>query len=445
MNDIYAIEAEQAVLGAFFEEPALIYETKLLPEHFSPGRHHNLFYTMKDLAAKDIPIDPVVIVKRVAKPERIEAIGGITYMTELAAAVPTVQNFKFYESAILDSWQRRKIGNLSTEIAREIIEYETAAEAIDDLKSKIAAIELASSDDDDGDIKEDIMQAYENIEQNAYRASKGEDAVVSGTPTGYRDLDKITNGLQKQDLVIIGARPSMGKTAFALNIANNIAADYKAIVPVFSLEMAGWQLVNRMFCSIGNIDAQRLRTGYLASEDWSSLTVAMGQLSNSGIKIYKKAGQSLAYISSKLRKLRNEHPDKPIIAVIDYLQLIVTPGSKGNNRNNEIGAISRGLKQLARSLDITVVALSQLSRGVEQRQDKRPMLSDLRESGEIEQDADVIGFLYRDDYYDKNSEKTNIVEVIIAKQRNGPTGTAELAFVKEYNKFVNLDHRYTDE
>ncbi len=260
---------------------------------------------------------------------------------------------------------------------------------------------------------------------------------MTGIPTGFRDLDKITAGFQRNDLIIVAARPSVGKTAFALNVAQNVATKTDENVAIFSLEMGAEQLVMRMLCAEGNIDAQVLRTGNLEAEDWRKLTMAMGSLSNAGIFIDDSPGIRINEIRSKCRRLQQEHGRGMIM--IDYLQLIMGSGRSGENRQQEVSEISRSLKALARELKIPVIALSQLSRGVEQRQDKRPMMSDLRESGSIEQDADIVSFLYREDYYDKETENQNMIEIIIAKQRNGPTGTVTLAFAKEYNKFVNID------
>ena len=266
---------------------------------------------------------------------------------------------------------------------------------------------------------------------------------ITGIATGFAELDKMTAGFQRNDLIIVGARPSVGKTAFALNIAQNVATKTDEKVAIFSLEMGAEQLVMRMLCAEGNIDAQRLRTGSLTDEDWGKLTMAMGSLSNAGIFIDDSPGVRVQDIRAKCRRLKQEQGGLGMI-LIDYLQLVLGSGRSGENRQQEVSEISRSLKALARELQVPVIALSQLSRGVEQRQDKRPMMSDIRESGSIEQDADIVAFLYRDDYYDKESENKNIIEIIIAKQRNGPTGTVSLAFVKEYNKFVNLERRFDD-
>ena len=286
-------------------------------------------------------------------------------------------------------------------------------------------------------IKDVLVQTYDNIETLHDR--KGD---VTGIPTGFIELDRMTAGFQRNDLIIVAARPSVGKTAFALNIAQNVATKTDENVAIFSLEMGADQLVMRMLCAEGNIDAQRLRTGSLTAEDWGKLTMAMGSLSDSGIYIDDTPGIRVGDIRAKCRRLKQESGLGMVL--IDYLQLIQGNG-RTDNRQQEVSEISRSLKELARELKVPVIALSQLSRGVEQRQDKRPMMSDIRESGSIEQDADIVAFLYRDDYYDKESENKNIIEIIIAKQRNGPVGTCSLAFVKEYNKFVNLERRFDDE
>jgi replicative DNA helicase len=285
-------------------------------------------------------------------------------------------------------------------------------------------------------IKDVLVEAYDNIEKLANRQGD-----ITGIPTGFTELDRMTAGFQRNDLIIVAARPSVGKTAFALNIAQNVATKTDEVVAIFSLEMGAEQLVMRMLSSEGNINAQNLRTGDLSDEDWKKLTMAMGSLSNAQIYIDDTPGIRIAEMRAKCRRLKQERGLGMIL--IDYLQLIQGDG-KADNRQQEVSEISRSLKALARELEVPVIALSQLSRSVEQRQDKRPMMSDIRESGSIEQDADIVAFLYRDDYYDKETENKNIIEIIIAKQRNGPVGTVQLAFAKEYSKFVNLERRYDD-
>jgi replicative DNA helicase len=277
-----------------------------------------------------------------------------------------------------------------------------------------------------------LTSAYATIDK--LHKQSGE---TTGIPTGFQDLDKITAGFQRNDLIIVAARPSVGKTAFALNISQNVATRADENVAIFSLEMGAQQLVMRMLCAEGNVDAQRLRTGQLEEEDWGKLSLAMSNLSQAGIYIDDTPGIRVNDIRAKCRRLKQEHGLG--IIMIDYLQLIQGNGRSSDNRQQEVSEISRSLKSLARELEVPVIALSQLSRGVESRQDKRPMMSDIRESGAIEQDADIVAFLYRDDYYNKETEDANTIEIIIAKQRNGPTGTVKLAFRKEFNKFVDLE------
>jgi replicative DNA helicase len=282
-------------------------------------------------------------------------------------------------------------------------------------------------------IRDILMETYQQIEQLHYNQDG-----LRGIATGFVDLDRMTSGFQKSDLIIIAARPSMGKTAFALNVAQNVAMRTGETVAIFNLEMSAPQLVTRMIAAEGNIDAQVFRTGQLKEEDWEKVTMAMSSLSEAPIFIDDTPGVSVFDIRAKLRRLQSEHGLG--LVIIDYLQLI--SGRGGDSRQQEISEISRSLKLMARELNVPVISLSQLSRAVEQRQDKRPMLSDLRESGSIEQDADIVAFLYRDDYYNEDSEKKNIAEVIIGKQRNGPVGKVELLFLKNYNKFLSLETKY---
>jgi replicative DNA helicase len=286
-------------------------------------------------------------------------------------------------------------------------------------------------------IRDVLMEVFDRVEFLSQH--KGG---TTGIASGFRDLDKMTSGFQRSDLIIVAARPSVGKTAFALNIAQNAGVRGKETIAIFSLEMGASQLVQRMICAEANVDANRMRTGYLEGDDWEKLTMAIGALSEAKIYIDDSPGITVAEIRAKCRRLKKEKGLGMIL--IDYLQLIAGRSKGGDNRQQEVSEISRTLKQIARELQVPVIALSQLSRGVEQRQDKRPMMSDLRESGSIEQDADIVAFLYRDDYYNKESEKEGVIEIIIAKQRNGPVGTVELAFLKNFNKFVSLDRGHQE-
>ncbi|NWQ40834.1 replicative DNA helicase [Bacillus sp. EB106-08-02-XG196] len=445
MNDLYAdrlppqnIEAEQAVLGAIFLEPSslTVASEVLIPEDFYRAAHQKIFNAMLKLNDEGKVVDLVTVTEELAAAKLIEDTGGVSYLSELASSVPTAANIEYYARIVEEKSLLRRLIRTATEIASDGYSREDEVEALlSEAEKNILAVAQRKNAGAFHNIKDVLVRTYDNIEEMHNRVGE-----ITGISTGFAELDRMTAGFQRNDLIIVGARPSVGKTAFALNIASNVAIKTGENVAIFSLEMGAEQLVMRMLCSEGNIDAQRLRTGSLTDDDWGKLTMAMGALSNSGIFIDDTPGVRISDIRSKCRRLKQEHGLGMIL--IDYLQLILGSGRAGENRQQEVSEISRSLKQLARELQVPVIALSQLSRGVEQRQDKRPMMSDIRESGSIEQDADIVAFLYRDDYYDKESENKNIIEIIIAKQRNGPTGTVSLAFVKEYNKFVNLETRY---
>ena len=428
------VEAEQAVIGAIIIEPELIKDCILQDYNFGDTRHKNLFYVLKDLDEKNIPIDFVSIVERVGN-NKVDKIGGISYMSQLATSIPTTANFIYYQGLVLEYYEKRQTYEIAKDMMRDVNEIEPA-EVRQTAIEKLSKLDDNDADNDDGSIKKALVELYDWMEQD-----HGE---VTGAPTGYSELDRMLSGLQRQDLVIVGARPSVGKTAFAINVCLNYSEKAKGPSAIFSLEMPEKQLLKRMISNLGNINAQRMRNpqGSFEGDDWTKTTMAMGSLSNMPLHIFDKSGVDIGYIRKKCRMLKRKYPDQHIVVMVDYLQLIIGNPKHGGNRTAEISEISRMLKHIARELDLTIIALSQLSRGVETRQDKRPMMSDLRESGQIEQDADVIAFLYRDDYYDKESEKKDIIEIIIAKQRNGPVGTVELAFIKEFNKFVNLERRF---
>lgn len=360
------------------------------------------------------------------------------YLTELSGAVPTAANLEYYAHIIEDKALLRRLIRTATQIATDGYSREDELDMLmDEAEKSILEVSQRKNVGAFKNIKDVLVKTYDDIEILHNR--KGD---ITGIPTGFNELDKMTAGFQRNDLIIVAARPSVGKTAFALNIAQNVATKTDENVAIFSLEMGAEQLVMRMLCAEGNINAQNLRTGALTSDDWQKLTIAMGTLSNSGIYIDDTPGVRVNEIRSKCRRLKQETGLGMI--VIDYLRLIAGSGRGGENRQQEVSEISRSLKALARELEVPVIALSQLSRSVEQRQDKRPMMSDIRESGSIEQDADIVAFLYREDYYDREGENDGTIEIIIAKQRNGPVGDVKLAFVKEYNKFVNLEVRYDD-
>lgn len=428
-------EAEQSVLGAIFLEPqALITASEtLLADDFYQAAHRLIFETMLRLSDLGKAIDVVTVTEELSSRNQLDDVGGISYMTELANAVPTAANIAYYSEIVAQKSLLRKLIRTATKIVEDSFTREDeVAELLAEAEKQIMEVANRSNSGDFKHVKDVLVQTYENVEKLQNR--KGD---ITGIPTGFRDLDCLTAGFQRGDLIIVAARPSVGKTAFALNVAQAVGTQTTENVAIFSLEMGADQLVMRMLCAEGNIDAQVLRTGALTTEDWRKLTMAMGSLSHAGIYIDDAAGVRVNEIRAKCRRLKQESGLGMIL--IDYLQLIQGSGSSGQNRQQEVSEISRSLKALARELEVPVIALSQLSRGVEQRQDKRPMMSDLRESGSIEQDADIVAFLYREDYYDKETEDANTIEIIVAKQRNGPTDTVKLAFKKEFNKFVSVD------
>ncbi|RFU68075.1 replicative DNA helicase [Bacillus sp. V59.32b] len=434
------VEAEQAVLGAIFLEPSSLTLTSeiLIPEDFYRSSHQKIFNVMIKLNDSGKAVDLITVTEDLAASKSLEEVGGISYLSELAGSVPTAANIEYYARIVEEKSLLRRLIRTATNIAQEGYSREDEVESLlGEAEKNIMEVAQRKNAGAFQNIKDVLVKTYDNIEVLTNR--KGD---VTGIPTGFAELDRMTAGFQRNDLIIVGARPSVGKTAFALNIAQNVATKTEENVAIFSLEMGAEQLVMRMLCAEGNINAQNLRTGALTDEDWRKLTMAMGSLSNAGIYIDDTPGVRIGEIRSKCRRLKQEQGLGMIL--IDYLQLIQGNGQSGENRQQEVSEISRSLKALARELQVPVIALSQLSRGVEQRQDKRPMMSDIRESGSIEQDADIVAFLYRDDYYDKETENQNIIEIIIAKQRNGPVGTVSLAFVKEYNKFVNLERRFDD-
>jgi len=426
------IEAEQAVLGAILLEKDALFRVieYLAPEDFYRSAHQRIFRAMTEVAESNEPVDLITITVDLQNKKILEEVGGASYLTDLANAVPTAANIEYYAKIVEEKAILRRLIKVATEIASTgYAESEEISQIIGNAEKKI--IELSQKRISDGfvPIKDVLMETMDRIEH--LHNKKGG---ITGIPSGFTDLDKMTSGFQKSDLIIIAARPSVGKTAFALNVAQNVAARAKETVAIFSLEMSAQQLVQRMIASEGNIDGHKLRTGLLEENDWQKLTMAMSTLSEAPIYIDDTPGINVYDIRAKARRLKAEKGLGLIL--IDYLQLIHGRG-KSDNRQQEISEISRQLKGIARELEVPVIALSQLSRAVEQRQDKRPLLSDIRESGSIEQDADIVAFLYRDDYYNQESEKQNIIEIIIAKQRNGPVGKVELVFLKNFNKFVN--------
>jgi len=430
------MEAEQAVLGAILlEAEALIASMERLgAEDFYSVSHQRIYEAMVALGEDGEPIDLVTLTARLQDLGQLDEVGGVSYLAKLAGAVPTAANVEYYAQIVEEKSMLRRLIRTATQIVSSgYASEDDVGLLLGDAERRIMELSQSRSSSGFISIRDVLMEVFERVEF-LYNHRGG----TTGIPSGFVDLDKMTAGFQRNDLIILAARPSVGKTAFALNVAQNVAVRAGESVAIFSLEMSAAQLVQRMVCAESNVDATRMRTGELKGDDWEKLSMAIGSLSDAQIYIDDTPGITVADIRAKCRRLKKEKGLGMIL--IDYLQLIQGRGKAGENRQQEVSEISRTLKMIARELEVPVIALSQLSRGVEQRQDKRPMMSDLRESGSIEQDADIVAFLYRDDYYDKESEKKNIIEIIIAKQRNGPVGTVELVFLKQFNKFVNLNH-----
>lgn len=429
------VEAEQAVLGSMLIEREAISRVSeiLRPEDFYREAHRLIYSAILQLFNKNEAVDLITLTELLRREDKLEAAGGISYVTSLANSMPTAANVSYHAKIVEEKALLRQLITAATHIAGMGYEANDEVENILDQSEKII-LEVANRKvtGEFAPIKNIILDAFSKIEQ--LYASRGG---ITGLSSGFKDLDRLTAGLQPSDLILIAARPSMGKTAFVLNIAQHVAVKEKKAVAVFSLEMSKEQLVQRMLCCEAPIDAQRLRIGELQDNDWKNLVRAAERLSAAPIFIDDTPGITVAEMRAKARRLKAEHDLK--LVVIDYLQLMSGGGSnKGENRQQEISEISRSLKSLARELNVPVIALSQLSRSVESRQSKKPMLSDLRESGSLEQDADIVAFLYREDYYNPETELKNITEVIIAKHRNGPVDTVQLYFHKAFTKFADL-------
>ncbi|WP_430610540.1 replicative DNA helicase [Enterococcus sp. DIV0876] len=439
------IEAEQAVLGAIFLDAEAIIDAMevIAPQDFYRRSHQIIFQAMIQLNDRSEAIDLITLKAEIEKSSSLEDVGGLTYLTELSQASPSAASIAYYAKIVDDKATLRNLIQTASRIVTQGFEQDEDVQSIIDQAEK-SILEVSEKRNSNGfqSIADVLNRTIENIDQLAQNNEE-----ITGLPTGYPALDKMTAGLQKEELIILAARPAVGKTAFALNIAQNVGTKTDRSVAIFSLEMGAESLVNRMLCAEGSIEAGHLRTGQLSEEEWRNLIVAMGSLSNASIYIDDTPGIKISEIRARCRKLAQEKGNLGLI-LIDYLQLI--EGTGRENRQQEVSEISRQLKKLAKELKVPVIALSQLSRGVEQRQDKRPVLSDIRESGSIEQDADIVAFLYRDDYYrseegdDDNQEEqqdNNVIEVIIEKNRSGARGTVELLFIKEYNKFSSVSPR----
>ena len=434
-------DAEQAVLGSMLtDSDAVMSAVEVLkPEAFYREDNRIIYQAILNLYNKSEPIDIITLKDELESMGKFEQIGGFEYLASLPDKVPTTANVQKYIKIV----EEKSISRSLIKTANEIIDLGyNQTEDIEDImngaEKKIFDIMQSKNSKSYTPIKDVLLETFTNLEK-LYNQKQH----VTGVPTQFYDLDDKTAGLHGSELILVAARPAMGKTAFALNIATNAALRANVPVAIFSLEMSKDQLVNRILCSEAMVDSNKVRTGKLDEEDWGKLAEAIGPLSEAGIYIDDTPGISIMEIRTKCRKLKLE---KNIgLVVIDYLQLIVGSNRRsGGSREQEISEISRSLKILAKELNVPVIALSQLSRAVEQREDHRPMLSDLRESGAIEQDADIVMFLYRDDYYNKESPEKDIAEVIIAKQRAGSTGTVKLYWMGNYTKFVNIEKSFDD-
>ena len=443
-------EAEKAVLGAVFLDPEAIIDASdiLQPDDFYEHANRIVFQAMLNISDREEVIDPVTLQDELKKNNQVDDIGGIAYVTELSMATPTAAHVTYYAKIVKRKAILRNLISTSQRIIQNAIEgSDDVTDILDDAESQIMGVSQDNASGGFKSIHDVLITAMEEI-----NSIPDDGNMVTGLPSGFSELDKMTTGFHDDELIILAARPGVGKTAFALNVAQFVGLKTDKTVAMFSLEMGAEQLVQRMLASEGLIDSQHLRTGQLTDEEWRKLVVAAGSLDNTSIYIDDTPGIKMSEIRAKARRLAKEKGNLGLI-VIDYLQLIEGPRSE--SRQQEVSAISRQLKKLAKELHIPVIALSQLSRSVEQRQDKRPVLSDIRESGSIEQDADIVAFLYRDDYYrderDEDDEgeveaeaDNGEVEVIIEKNRSGTRGTVKLMFSKPYNRFSNLDYTHSE-
>ena len=429
-----SLEAEQSTLGSMLLDKEAIATAAeiLVAEDFYRDAHRTIFDALISLFNKGEPADLITVTEALRQRNALDAVGGASYISTLANTVPTSANCEYYAKIVKNRSIMRALVTAGSQIAS--IGYDQTAdvpESLDKAEQLIFRISQSGETGTVSDMKTVLMSTFDRIER--LYTTKG---AITGLSTGFAELDNILSGLQPSELVVIAGRPSMGKTALALNIAEHVGANEGKPVLIFSLEMSREQLAQRMLCSQATVDGQRLRRGNLSEGDWQRLSHAIGRLSEAPIFIDDSPSATALDIRTRARRLKAEHGLSLII--IDYLQLVQGHG-RVENRNQEIAEITRSLKTLARELEVPVISLAQLSRAVEATADKRPLLSHLRESGEIEQSADVVAFIYREDYYKPDTERRNIAEIIIAKQRNGPTGTIELMWQREYTRFRNLE------
>ncbi len=434
-------EAEQSVLGSVLMDQDAVASAaeNLMPEDFYDPKHREIFEAVLDLYEKRQPVDLVTVKTQLENRGTLENAGGIKYLSQIATAVPNSVYVRQYVRIVRERALYRRFIKLGNKILTESFATETPIEDLSEsVEKEVFGILQNRGSEDFTHIRDLLVHSFDEIERIAKNGG-----AVPGISTGYIELDQKLAGLHPSDLILVGARPSMGKTALGLNIIQNAAVRGKKNCAVFSLEMSKEQVANRLLSAEARVSMEHIRTGNMTDSDWEKLVDCLGPLSEAGIYVDDTGGITVSEIRSKCRKLKIEHGLD--LVMIDYLQLMSGSGRNNENRQQEISEISRGLKMLARELNVPVIALSQLSRALEQRADKRPMMSDLRESGAIEQDADVIMFIYRDEYYHSETDLKNVSEIIIAKQRNGPIGTVKLRYDGPFTRFDNLEHReYTE-
>jgi replicative DNA helicase len=431
----HSAEAERAILGAVILDNAVVNQAieLLRPEDFYTRAHQFVFRAMIGLSERGSEINPILLGEELRREGVLEQTGGIAFISELTYGLPHFANVAAYAKVVKDKSLMRQLVKVANKITSEALEEEDEAQVVlDHAEQMIFALADERTRQGFSHVKPVADQILEKVQEMA-----GRPVMLTGLTTGFNDLDQKTSGLQPSDLIIIAARPSMGKTAFCLNIAQNAAIKAGAVVGVFSLEMSKESLVMRMLCSEARVDAHRFRSGYLSRDEWARLAGSLGSLSDAKIFVDDTPGISVLEMRAKARRLAAEQRRLDLI-IVDYLQLMSGSNRRVESRQQEVSQISRELKGLAKELNVPLIALSQLSRAAETRTDHRPQLSDLRESGAIEQDADVVGFIYREEYYNQTEENANKAEIIIAKQRNGPTGTVELAFIKEFTRFEDM-------
>jgi replicative DNA helicase len=436
MEDIklppHSLEAEQSVLGAILidQEAASVVVGLLKPNHFYRESHRQIYEAMLTLYASSSPIDLITLSDALTQKGVLEQVGGVPYLTLLANLVPSAATAANYAQIVLNKAILRDLISAASQISASCYQQESVEGVLEEAERLIFRLSQSRSRRDFEAMSGIVADVYRQIAQMV--KNKGS---VAGLPTGFRQLDQLTSGLQPSDLIIVAARPSVGKTAFALNIAQNVAIRQRIPVGFFSLEMGKEQLAMRMLCSEAGVDGQKLRTGFLDAEDWAKISDASNLLSEAPIYVDDTPAISVMEMRSKARRLKLERNVGLII--VDYLQLM-RYGGRTDSRQQEVAEITRGIKALARELQVPLIALAQLSRRAEEREGKRPSLADLRESGEIEQAADLVAFLYREDYYDQDTPNRNIIEVILGKHRNGPVGTVKLAFLRHVQRYADL-------